>query len=172
MDYLKENKKDFFNNFTWWLHYPIRFKDTMPIPYTKEKPNFMKEDTKENREMLFFYYNIYIYIYNSRNAKFQSMWNALVATSQFWGHIGAREHKWIVHVLRKLPLLFLTRNKILVKIIYCPFCVSFFFWVKKFMFAAKAAMPLIDITCVIIEISHALQKRTRKKVLNISFSPT
>ena len=35
----------------------------MPIPYTKEKPNFMKEDTKENIEMLFFNNNnIYIYI--------------------------------------------------------------------------------------------------------------
>ena len=45
------------------MHYPIRFKDTMPIPYTKEKPNFMKEDTKENIEMLFFNNNnIYIYI--------------------------------------------------------------------------------------------------------------
>lgn len=73
--------------------------------------------------------------------------------------------------IRKLPLLFLPRNKILVKIIYCPFCVSSFF-VEEFMFAAKAAMPLIDITCLIIDISHALQKRTRKKVLNISFSPT
>lgn len=110
------------NNFVWWFHYPIVASKARCLAHRQRKKKILwKKIIKKIEKCLFFYIKK-----NSRNAKFQSMWNALVSRSQFWGPKGPWEHEWIVHVVRELPLLFLTRNKILVKIIYCPFCVFFF----------------------------------------------